>query len=142
MSLRVERLRNTFVTPRDLPRREQACARIESSVAQSGADELARRLDEVLDPADPSVWVIRRLRLSFAMSDPRQAGELWARGIAEGLRRQIQTGADGFNVLRFADRAAYWASMLRDLARGQAARWWNGPLEGLRMLDFGGACVA
>jgi hypothetical protein len=142
MSLRVERLRNTFVTPRDLPRREQACARIESSVAHSGAGELARRLDEVLDPADPSVWVIRRLRLSFAMSDPRQAGELWARGIAEGLRRQIQSGPDGFNVLRFADRAAYWTSMLRDLALGQGARWWNGPLDGLRMLDFGGVCVA
>jgi hypothetical protein len=141
VSLRVERLRNTFITPRDHPRREEVCARMESSVAHSGADVLARMLDETLDPADPSVWVIRRLRLSFAIIEPKQAHELWARGIAEGLRRQIQIGPDGRNVLHFPDRATYWAWFLRDLAGGTSSHWWYQPLDSFRRLNFGAACL-
>ena len=128
MSLRVQRLRNTLVVPRDLPRRDEMWARLEASLGRSGVELLGRLLDEVLDPADPSVWVIRRLRLAFAIREPRDAETMWARGVSEGLRRQIQYGADGQNVLRFPDRATYWAWYLRDRVMG-------GPFMASRRID-------
>lgn len=141
MSLTIRRLRNVFAAGRDLPRAEEVCARIESSVRREGVEQLARILDEALDPADPSVWIIRRLAVSFVIGELAQGERVWARGIALGIRRRIELGPDSGNALRFPDRATYWAWYLRDRAAGTASHWWYEPLDSLRHLDFGAACV-
>src|SRR5436190_19398637 len=141
MSLAIRRLRNVFAAARDLRRPEEVCARMESSVQRGGAEELGRVLDVLLDPADPSVWIIRRIRVSFAVRETKDGEHTWARGIAQGIRRQIELGPDGQNTLRFPDQTTYWAWFLRDLAADSSSRWWYEPLDSLKHLDFGAACL-
>lgn len=141
MSLAIRHLRNVFVAGKDLPRQEEVCAQMESSVRQGGVNELVRALDDMLDPADASVWIIRRLRVSFAIGEPKQSESIWAQGITQGIRRQIELGPDGHNALRFSDRATYWAWFLRDRATDSSSHWWFASFDGLKHLDYGTTCL-
>ena len=141
MSLSIQRLRNVFVAGQDLASPQAMCAEVESSVQKAGLEQLSGTLDEVLDPADPSVWVVRRLRISFTIAEPLRGEGIWARSVAEGIRKLVERGPDGRNTVRFPDRASYWAWFLRDLSSGASAQWWYQPLAGLQQLDLGAACV-
>jgi hypothetical protein len=84
-------------------------------------------LASLLDDADPSVWIVRRLDLAAFVDGGGRAGA--AAGLARALRAAIARalhGEDGGGVLRFPTRAAYLALLLGDVARGVAhERWYH-----------------
>src|SRR5258708_1183731 len=138
MSVSIQRMRNVFVTGDELG---PTGPMLESSIRHAGIDHLSGALDEALDPTDPSVWIIRRLRLAFDILEPRQGQQTWGGGVGEGIGKRIERGEDGNQVIRFPDRASYWASFLRDVAEGDSWRWWYESLSGLRQLEPGTVCV-
>jgi hypothetical protein len=104
----------------------------------------SRALSTLLDPRDPSVWLIDRVAVDFLMdinpAEPETVAALWAGKMADSLVKTIAQGADGERVLRFANRAEFLAWFLRDLARGTAwNRWYYRQFESLRSLPTGPA---
>src|SRR5918995_2724923 len=89
---------------------------------------LGERLSAGSPAGDKSVWLIRRLdvRVSVGVSTtPRAIAKAVAVAVAGALERTFEEGADGDNVKRFPDRAAYLARLLVDCARGRAADRWE-----------------
>lgn len=88
---------------------------------------LEELLAPLLDPADPSVWIIRRLALSAIVDgdDAGQAARCFGLALRGALKRALH-GEEGQGIIRFADRAAYLARLLADVARGDGFdRWYH-----------------
>jgi hypothetical protein len=88
---------------------------------------LEELLEPLLDPADPSVWIIRRLALSAIVDggDAGQAARCFGLALRGALKRALH-GEEGQGIIRFADRAAYLARLLADVARGDGFdRWYH-----------------
>jgi hypothetical protein len=97
---------------------------------------LEELLAPLLDPADPSVWIIRRLALSAIVdgSDAGRAARCFGLALRGALRRALH-GEDGQGIIRFADRAAYLARLLADVAGGDGLdRWYHFRYAHLRPL--------
>jgi hypothetical protein len=97
---------------------------------------LEELLAPLLDPADPSVWIIRRLALSAIVDggDAGQAARCFGLALRGALKRALH-GEDGQGIVRFADRAAYLARLLADVARGDGFdRWYHFRYAHLRPL--------
>jgi hypothetical protein len=104
-------------------------------------------LSAVLDPADPSVWVIRRLDVGLVLplgpgGTDAVAAASWAEAIAGRIAGVVsgQVALPAGEAIRYPDRAAYLASFAADLARGAAAgRWEYEDLAGLMLVPVGRA---
>lgn len=108
----------------------------EAGFGRATASSLQELLAPLLDPADPSVWIIRRLALSAIVDGdaPGPAARCFGLALRGALQRALH-GEDGEGILRFADRAAYLARLLADVARGDGfERWYHFRYAHLRPL--------
>ena len=89
---------------------------------------LGDRLSASFTSGDETIWLIRRLdvRVSVgASSTARVVAKAVAAAVSGALARTLERGADGENVKRFPDRAAFIARLLLDCAEDRAARRWE-----------------
>jgi len=102
-------------------------------------DGCARAINAVIDPNDPSIWVIDEVRLDLLVDISSAAApdiaHFWGKRIASAVARVMASGPDGVQVLRFANRAAYLAHLLRNLAEDRAwDKWYFTEFATLRSL--------
>lgn len=140
--LTIGRLSNVYVVPASHPAPEQVRARLDDMVRTRLASECGHWLGSALDESDESVWLIRKLDLDLVMDAGAASLDLlarhYARQLAERLLRTVAAGADGVNVLRFANRAEYIAWLLDRLARGvPRSEWAMLGLDGFASLPAG-----
>jgi hypothetical protein len=140
--LNVYHLAVTYIAPRDLRDPMAVQQRLGGALRNGLATICGRLLTQVLDPDDPSVWLIRSVDIDLAMdvsaADEEFVAQTWGHRIAMTIARTIARGADGDSVLHFADWATYLAQFLGDLAEGQAwGKWYYGTFESLRGLSTG-----
>jgi hypothetical protein len=143
-TLSVDRLLNTYLVPRDHPAPEQLRQELDEVVRKHVTDSLGRALSSLLDPQDPSVWVIDTIAMDVIMdvsaAAPEETAAFWARRMAESVVEIIARGEDGDRVMRFANRAEYLAYFLRDLSAGSPwSKWHYRQFESLRSLPVGAA---
>ncbi len=103
-----------------------------------------RLLTAALASGTPDVWLIRNLEIEFSVDlgavDDERLAEGWARRFCVGLGQAVARGADGIDVLHFADRGAYLACLIEDLVSDRAwGRWYYASFESLRSLGTSGA---
>ncbi|KRC81836.1 hypothetical protein [Sphingomonas sp. Root241] len=82
-------------------------------------------LSSLVDPADPTIWVVRRLNLHTRSAIADTAGIVAA--VAAALRAAIARvlrGETVDGVLRFPDRTAWLSALLWDHGRGEARGRW------------------
>jgi hypothetical protein len=142
--LHIERLSCTYQVARDHPRPESVRSRLDGVAAEQVAQHCSEIIGRMLEPEDPSVWVIDSLDVQFTVDvgavDTSQVAALWANRIAGSLARAVAAGADeSAGVRRFANRAEYLAWLLGLLLAG---RPWTSmhtrEFEGLRTLPLTG----
>jgi hypothetical protein len=140
----VEQLNRLYLVPRGHPSPEAVRASLDATLRDRLNAAFLQVMPAALDPADPSVWLIRRLDIDFALDTSVVADDLLARTfagrIAQSIVRAIARGADGERVLHFPNRAAYLAQFVGDLAEGRAwDKWYYGAFDSLRSLPFAAA---
>lgn len=93
---------------------------------RDAAAVLEERLAPLLDDADPSVWIIRRLDLaSLVDGGSDRAAHAFAAALRNAIARALR-GEDGGGIIRFPNRAAYLARLLAEVARGDGfERWYH-----------------
>lgn len=141
--LRIERFHALYLVPADAPSPISIRARLDQTATRELAETLAGVLSAQLSHADPSVWIIRQLNVDVDLSIPRsldRMARVWAVEIADRLHAVLQTGGDGYDSIRFEDRAAYLAAFLVDVASGSVGgKWYYEPFAGLRLLPTSAA---
>ena len=143
-TLRIERLVTTYLVPLDHPAPQQLRAEMDDLARKYVAESCGRALSALLDPNDPSVWVIGDVCLDLLIdvhaAQPDDIASFWASRIAASVAKVISGGGDGVRVLHFVNRAAYLARFLRDLASGTAwDQWYYGQFDSLRSLPAAAA---
>jgi hypothetical protein len=99
-----------------------------STVQMALQTALAGRAPAVVRPGDGSVWLIRRLEIGATVGASWTSGSVAnavANAVVAALARTFDRGADGLNVKRFPDRAAFTARLLIDCADDRAAGRWE-----------------
>lgn len=142
--VKIGRLRSQYLVPRDHPAPEEVRARLDRLQRDQLAAACGAMFDRILDPNDPSVWIIRRLELECivdaAVAEPDQLAGLYSERIAHSLMQTLRYGPDGESVLRFANRAEYLAWFVRDLIAGVAwERWYYRSFEELGVFPLSAA---
>ena len=142
--MRIERLQNTYLVPRDHPAPQRIRSDLDETARSSMAESCGRALSSLLDPADPSVWVIESVTVELLMDVSAvpldQAASYWGQQIAHSVAKTMARGEDGQRVMRFPSRAAYLAYFLRNLAAGDAwGKWYYREFDSLRSLPAGAA---
>lgn len=142
--LHIRRLHAQCLVPNDHPAPQRIKGRIEEAVAQHLLGQtLSGLLSKWFSAADESVWLIRRLELDVAVNaawEREQVTRVIAMQIARMLGATLQHETGDENVLRFANRAAYLAHFLTDLAQGTAwGKWYYESFAGLRPLSTSAA---
>ena len=140
-SLRIGRLHNEYLAPRDHPAPECLRSELDEAARRYVPDSCGQALSLMLDPGDASVWVIDRISVDLLMDitilPAEQIAAIWARRMAESVVKTMASGEDGERVMRFPNRAAYLAHFLRDLAGGSAwNKWYYGQFDSLRSLPL------
>ena len=144
--LTISRLNSVYLVAHDHPAPDRLRSQLDQTMRTRLAGACARSLSSVLDPADPAVWLIRRVELDLALDagglDEETLARAWSRGITMAVVRAIEFGPDGHSVLYFPDRAAYLAYFLGELIDGRAwGRWYLSGFESLRSLPAGTAAA-
>jgi hypothetical protein len=143
-SLQIDRWRNLYCVPSDLPRPEEVQHRLDRLVEGEVVQNCTRYLEQLLDDSDPSIWLIREIALDFAVDanafEAQRTAAIWADQLARGVREAIGRGANGSSVLRFANRAEYVAQWVSDAAAGCAGeKWYYGEFLSLSVLPVSAA---
>jgi hypothetical protein len=140
----VEHFVATYRIPRDHPTPDELKWRLDRVMERRLPESCREILKPLLDPADPSVWCIRRLDLSLTLdagaARDDQVSRAWSNRLVEAVAGAIARGADGDEVLHFPDRASYLARFVIDLVGGRAwDRWYFRPFDSLRSLPLSAA---
>lgn len=113
-----------------------------AEVARSALPAALRRGLAPLLAGRDGLWLVRRLEIDFALDvaqDPDAMANAWAQGMARALRDALD-GAEGADVVRFADREEHLARFLVAAAAGRAwDRWYFAAFEGLKLLPAAAA---
>jgi len=143
-TLNIRRLACTYLAPHDHPTPHNLRAEMDELARKYVASACGRALGGMLDPNDPSVWVISSLNVDLlldlhgAVAD--NVADFWGQKLALSVAKTIYRGDDGIHVLRFSNRAAYLAYLLRELANSTAwDKWYFNEFDGLRPLPPGPA---
>jgi len=109
---------------------------------RDAASVLEQSLAPLLDDADPSVWIIRRLDLvSLVDGGSDRAAHAFAAALRNAIARALR-GEDGGGIIRFPNRAAYLARLLAEVARGDGfERWYHFRYRHLAALPLPDALV-
>ncbi len=139
----VNRFRIQYLVPLNQPSPESVKARLDEAVTKDLAGFLSNVAERLFPPSDSAVLLIRQLEINVDVNaawEQDQMARRWAKQIIRSLNDVQQGEADSENMLRFANRAAYLASFLADLAAGCAwGKWYYEPFEGLHMLSTSAA---
>jgi hypothetical protein len=145
----IDRLDCTYLVPADHPDSPAVGFRLDAVARGPLVERFAGALAAVLDPADPTVWVIRHLdvgvTLPITMADGDALARIWAEGIAARIAAVVRGEAPlpPGEVTRYPDRAAYIAAFATDVATGAARdRWEYAPFAGLFAVAPGQAVVS
>jgi hypothetical protein len=140
--LHIDRLSCVYKVPRDHPAPESLRSTLDNIAREQVGLACGAALGGVIDPDDPSVWVIDRLQVNVTLDagliDRPQVAAIWAAGITGSLARLVANGPDETaGIRRFANRAEYLAWLLGQLIAG---RPWTSlhtrEFEGLRSLPL------
>jgi len=141
--LTVGRLDCTYLVAKDHPDGAAAGWRMDTALRPRYADACREALEPLLDPADPSVWIIDRLHLETSLrvgGDPAELSRRWgaalARAMTAVLRGEVTEG-----VIRYRNRAAWLAAFTADLVAGDGERPAYAALSGVLALPTGRAVV-
>jgi hypothetical protein len=141
--LDIHRLEARYLVSSGHPSPERVKAKLDEVVVHKLREGLAVRLAALVQSADEAVWCIRRLELALDVNvawDQEQLARAWSSQLARVMAGAIQGGSDGENVRYFANRAAYLARFVSDLAAGAAwGKWWYRRFAGLRLLPLSSA---
>lgn len=127
------------MVPRDHPSPQHVRSEMDDVVRKYVPEAFGRSLNAVLDPSDPSVWVINQTQLDLVLdlhaAPPDELAGFLAARMAQSIAKIIAKGEDGISVLRFPNRAAYLVQFLFDLACDRAwTKWYFTEFESLRSL--------
>ena len=138
-TLRARRIRQRVLVARSHPNPERVRLQMHGALSTHLPDALDAAFAQAGASDEDVVWRIRRLALHVAVNakwDDRQLARTWAVQLARAVRRAIEKGGDGVTVVRFAGRAEYLASFVREVADGTAwTRWWFDTFSGLKLLS-------
>lgn len=137
--LTIKRLHAEYLISEQQPEPARLKAQLDESISQTPTLALSAALAHHFAGQDTSVWLIRRLHIAVDVNANWQAeasGRAWASQIEQTLATVLDGGADGENILRFPNPAAYLARFLVDVANGSAwGKWHYEPFAGLRLLS-------
>jgi len=135
----VGRAECTYVVPRDHPTPDDARRRLDAQFRDLVPCSCARAVGALAPEHDPSIWLIERLDVELAVFDGiagDRLAELWSAEVARAVARAVRRGE---GVVRFADRAAFVAQFVADVAAGrECGRWYYAPFTSLRSLPAAG----
>src|SRR5215468_6811982 len=121
--LQIRRFRAEYFISAQHPNPYHLKSRLDEAIER----RLAPALSEVFSPwcstGDSSVWIINRIEVDISLNaalDRDQISKSMSAQIGRSLGAALQDRGDSGNVLRFANRAAYIASFLTDLANDAA----------------------
>jgi hypothetical protein len=139
--LRIERLRGVYTAPPGTLHAGGLKRRLDA-MSERETVRLGRLLQQRLNPADESVWLIRKLRVEIsadlASLDDSRLGGAWAEAVAGAIWRAVTRG-DG-EAVRFESSADLDAAFIADLAVGRAWSTWRYDMfASLRSLPAGQA---
>jgi hypothetical protein len=145
----IERLEGVYRVAADHPAPGAIRGTLDRLVRSRLEEACGRSLTPLLDPADPSIWLIREVEVELAVNAAVSTGDwsgedalvaAWAAEIAERIAALIAAGPDGERVIRYRDRADLLARFLTDVAAGGNRDGWDWPeFAGLRLLPRGRA---
>jgi len=140
----VDRLSCTYLAAGDGGAPASIGSRLDAVARDRLAERLGSALDGLLDPADPSVWVIRQLDVDVALT-VGGGDDALARGWARALAARVNAVTSGEaslppgDIAWFPDRAAYLAAFAAEAAAGTADTWEYAAFAGIRALPPGRA---
>jgi hypothetical protein len=140
--LRIAALDAVYLVSDQHPSPERLGKRLDEVMRKDLPAALGAVLKPTLGASDESLWFIRRLDVPIDVNaawEPDAIARSWARQISRTLAQDL-SGADGGNVIRFPDRAAYLACFVVDAASGDAfSHWVYRSFAGLRALPVSAA---
>ena len=142
-SLQIDKLVSHCVIPRDQSANDLLCERLDDIAKRHLPRALAEALEPLCPEEDDSIWMIRRIDVSFgadlAWGEPNLTRR-WAAHFARSLITTMQSGRDGRSVFHYRSRAEYIAAFVTDLADGAAwSKWQYESFSGLRPLSSSAA---
>lgn len=143
-TLTIRRLRAEYLVPARHSSPERVRTRLDEAVIRSLPQTLAAMAQQwVSSSSDSRVLLIRRLEIDLAVNlawDRDVLSRTWAAQIIHSLEEIRRGNGTDDNVVWFADRAAYLAHFLVDVAHGSAwGKWYYEPFDGLRLLPTSAA---
>jgi hypothetical protein len=133
----IDHLHSVYRVPEAHPEPGRARDTLDRALRHSLAEACGASLAGRLPADDPSICLIRRLDIEFALNldglNEAHIAHLWGDLLAEGIVRALAQGGD--EVIYFPDSASYTAQFLVDLMGGGAwGKWYYAAFEGLRSL--------
>jgi hypothetical protein len=143
----VARWLTTYQVPQDCPAPQDVQQQLDRIVQARLAEQCRSFLEPLLDTADPAVWRIKELTLGLPLAtSPADSSEIarnWGRRLAADLHSLIDRGNPSESILRFANKAAFVAQFVFDVAEKTAWRkWYYEEFDHLRMLSDSQAICA
>jgi hypothetical protein len=142
-TLTIERLQTQYLVAAQHPAPEHLKARLDDALLKNLPTSLATLSEQWLAPSDNRVLLIQRLTIDLDINaawDHDVLARHWAAQIIRVLDDIRQGKSTSENVVWYADRAAYLAHFLGDLASGHAwGKWYYTAFAGLRMLPTSAA---
>jgi hypothetical protein len=131
-----------YLVSAEHPSPQRVKDRLDAVIARELPRTLARVFDSWFSDGDPSIWIIRQLNIETAINitgDPEHITRALTAQIAKNLGPTLHDENQD-NVRHFANRAAYLASFLSDLAFGTAwSQWYYQSFAGLNPLPLSAA---
>jgi len=136
--LQIQRFRAHYLVSSAHSSPERVKAHLDDAITHALPQTLSTLLSPWFSDADPSLWLIRRLKVSLDVSAGwarESLARAWVAQIGRWLEATLRAGADSENVVWFPDRAAYLGRFLVDVAEGRAwSKWYYEAFEGLHPL--------
>lgn len=135
----IDRLDIECLVPRGHPQPDRLVHRMETIARERLAAACADVTLAGLDERDPSVWLIRDLKIDVPLAtrggDDAGVTRHFGEALLGAVARTVAGGADGDHILVFADLESYLAQFVFDLARGDAwNKWYYDVFDSLRIL--------
>jgi hypothetical protein len=135
-----------YLIPASHPEPAALRARLDSVAHDYLAGVCSMWLTRLLDPHEPSIWLIRRLDVEVSLNigglDLATVAELWGRQLVKAIMRALTSAEqlDPERVMHFPDYNTYLAHFVSDLVAGRAwDQWYYRSFDSLRSLPLSAA---
>ena len=137
--LQIDRIVSEWRIPRDQPPNTIAPEQLDDLVMRQFPGALASLLEPLLQESDESIWLIRKLGVSFGADlawDADRLGQRLAVSVVKTLIEILQKDPDNHSVFRYRSRAEYLAAFMTDLSSGDPwCKWQYESFSGLSALS-------